>query len=150
MMALAAPLDTRPVTILLVDDDDGDAKAVTRAFRSACISNPILRAIDGQAALDMLRGRTDEVTGTPLLLLVDVNMPRMNGHDFVAEIRKDTDLRKLVVFMLTTSGARADIDAAYDNNVAGYIVKETAGRDFLQMVGTLENYWNLIEMPKTF
>ena len=75
-------------------------------------------------------------------------MPRMNGHEFVRELRKDDRFHKLIVFMLTTSDDRTDLDAAYDNNVAGYILKQNAGRDFLHLTETLGTYWRLVELPK--
>ncbi|WP_418593152.1 response regulator [Ponticoccus sp. (in: a-proteobacteria)] len=136
-----------PINILLVEDDNGDAKAVIRAFKRAQIANPIVRARDGREALEILHKQRPDMPEAPFICLVDVNMPRMNGHEFVAALRADPDLRKLVVFMLTTSKMRDDVDHAYDNNVAGYIVKESAGADFLDLIGTLNAYWRLVELP---
>lgn len=139
---------SQPINILLVEDDDGDAKGVIRAFRKAGIANPVVRAVDGLDALSILRDDDDCLPVPPFLVIVDINMPRMNGHELVARLRADPRLKKLVVFMLTTSRLPEDIDAAYDNHVAGYIVKETAGADFLQLVSTLDSYWRLIELPE--
>lgn len=136
-----------PLDIILVEDDDADAKAVRRALGKAKIANPIVRLVDGVEALAFLRGET----GTPpssYILLVDLNMPRMNGLEFLSELRRDERLRGAVVFLLTTSGDRADIAAAYDRNVAGYVMKENAGDDFLNLIGTLDNYWRLVELPE--
>lgn len=141
--------ENAPVSILLVDDDDGDAKGVVRAFRKARISNPIFRAVDGMQALEKLRSADRPFSRDAVILLVDINMPRMNGHEFVRELRKDVQLRKLIVFMLTTSDDRTDLDAAFDNNVAGYILKQNAGRDFMQLTETLDTYWRLVELPVT-
>ncbi len=136
-----------PVKILLVEDDDADAKAVRRAFKSAQISTEILRVVDGVAALELLRSRSEPLLEGPFILLVDINMPRMNGHEFVAELRKDPALSRLVVFILTTSNAEADIQAAYQNHVAGYILKETAGHGFQNLANSLAHYWQLVELP---
>ncbi len=138
---------THPLNIVLVEDDDVDAKCIRRAFAQAKIANPVIRAIDGVMALETLRGMTGDAPDRPYLLLVDVNMPRMNGHEFVREIRADPALRDSIVFMLTTSSAREDIAQAYACNVAGYVVKERAGADLLALVDTLDAYWRLVEMP---
>ncbi|MEW2914321.1 response regulator [Leisingera sp. JC11] len=142
------PFSRTELKILLVDDDDGDAKAVRRAFRKANIANEITRAVDGIDALDILRGTggKDRIT-PPYVLLADINMPRMNGFSLVGEMRSDPDLHKSVVFFLTTSSDQQDIAAAYSLNAAGYIAKETAGRDFLQLVTMMDRYWRIIEPP---
>lgn len=146
-MITARPL-TRPVTILLIDDDDGDAKAVQRALTKAKIANPVIRAIDGLDALDILYGRNGkERLRQPYIILVDLNMPRMNGIELLKEIRSDEALRRSVVFMLTTSKRDEDKAAAYNLNVAGYIVKETAGEDFLSLINMLDSYWRIVELP---
>jgi CheY-like chemotaxis protein len=145
-MTTTATLGSKPLNILLVDDDDGDAKAVQRAFQKARIANPLIRAVDGMEALDMLKGANGKAKPpTPFMLLVDLNMPRMNGIQLVKTLREDDDLRKSIVFMLTTS--KREKVAAYNLNVAGYIVKETAGQDFLKLVGLVDCYWRIVEMP---
>ena len=137
----------KSLNILLVDDDDGDAKAVQRAFQRAKIANPIVRAVDGVEALEILRGENGKAKSpSPCILLVDLNMPRMNGIEFVKALRADRGLRHSVVFILTTSKREEDIVAAYDLNVAGYIVKETAGLDFLNLVTLMDYYWRVVEM----
>ncbi|WMS42784.1 response regulator [Acuticoccus sp. MNP-M23] len=143
-----ANLDPSFLTVMLVDDDDGDAKAVTRAFRSARVSNPIVRARDGVEALEILNGTHPKTRiEPPFVLLVDINMPRMDGHEFVAALREHDDFRKHIVFMLTTSRDVDDINRAYENNVAGYIVKEDAGGDFLRLAHTLDEFWMLVQKP---
>jgi len=139
---------TRTVTLLLVDDDDGDARAVQRAFRSTRIVNPIVRAIDGIDALDILRGTNGRTKlSPPYLLLVDLNMPRMNGIELVEALRQDPDLHSCIVFVLTTSKRDEDKIAAYDLNVAGYIVKEHAGQDFQRLIDMMQCYWRVVELP---
>jgi CheY-like chemotaxis protein len=139
---------SKTLNILLVEDDDGDAKALQRAFQKAKIANTIVRAADGMEALDMLKGANGkEKMSPPYILLVDLNLPRMNGIQLVQALRKENDLRHSVVFILTTSKRDEDKLAAYDLNVAGYILKETAGQDFLNLVGLVDCYWRIVEMP---
>jgi CheY-like chemotaxis protein len=138
----------RTVNILLVDDDDGDSRSVQRAFKSAKIMNPLVRAIDGIDALDILRGTNGKTKlAKPHLLLVDMNMPRMSGIEMVEQLRADPDLRNCIVFMLTTSSRDEDKLAAYDLNVAGYIVKERVGHDFQRLVDLVQGYWRIVELP---
>jgi DNA-binding response OmpR family regulator len=147
-MSTTAKLDGRPLNIVLIEDDDGDAKAVRRAFQKAKIANLMLRAVDGVEALDMLRGTNGkEKIPAPYILLVDLNMPRMNGIELIAKLREDEELHQSIVFVLTTSKRDEDKVAAYDLNVAGYIVKETAGQDFLNLVNLVDCYWRIVEMP---
>ena len=136
------------VSILLVDDDEIDVQVVLRAFQERRIANPISVAHDGVEALEIMRGENGrEKIQHPYLVLLDINMPRMNGFEFLDEIRNDPALRKTVVFMLTTSEADEDMMRAYERNVAGYIVKGRAGSDFLQATELLELYWKLVELP---
>jgi CheY-like chemotaxis protein len=138
----------REIRILLVEDDDGDFKLIERGFRKAKIVNPLLRAHDGVEALDMLRGTNGrEKLRAPYLVLSDIGMPRMDGLTFVRALRADPELRKTVVFMLTTSKHDEDRHAAYDLNVAGYILKENAGQCFLQLVDLVGGYIRIVEMP---
>jgi CheY-like chemotaxis protein len=147
-MTISATTDGRSLNILLVEDDDGDARAVQRAFQKAKIANPIVRAVDGIEALDVLRGSNGKIKlSSPNLLLVDINMPRMNGIQLVKAMREDKNLRQTVVFILTTSKRDEDKMAAYELNVAGYILKSTAGQDFLNLVGLVDAYWRIVELP---
>lgn len=148
MNAFMPLLTTKPLNILLVEDDDGDAKAIQRAFHKAKIANLILRAVDGIEALEMLKGAKGRGQAPrPYILLVDLNMPRMNGIQFIQALRDDVDLHQSIIFVLTTSKRDEDKVAAYDLNVAGYIVKETAGRDFLDLAQLVDCYWRIVEMP---
>jgi CheY-like chemotaxis protein len=147
-MSYYAASDTSVVTLLLVEDDDGDAKAVRRAFTKAKIGNPIIRVEDGVEALAALRGEAGApALKAPFLLLVDINMPRMNGIGLLRALREDRELKRAIVFLLTTSKREEDIAAAYDLNVAGYIVKQNAGADFLSLVGLIDSFWKIVEMP---
>jgi CheY-like chemotaxis protein len=147
-MSAPSTVGAQLLNLLLVEDDDGDAKAVRRAFQKAKIANPILRAIDGMEALEMMKGANGKAKPPhPVVLLVDMNMPRMNGIEFVRALRADDDLRRSIVFMLTTSSNEMDKIAAYDLNVAPPPVKATAGQDFLNLVNLMSCFWRIVEMP---
>lgn len=144
------PVCDKALSILLAEDDDGDAKAVQRSFQKAKIGNPVMRAVDGLEALDMLRGANGkERLPSPRILIADLNMPKMSGIELVKEMRQDAteEIRNCVVFILTTSNRMEDKAAVYDYNIAGYIVKETAGRDFLELVKLMDSYGRLVELP---
>ena len=136
------------LNILVVDDDDGDAKAVMRAFKKHKTQHNILRAVDGLDALKILKGKDEkDKIESPFIMLVDLNMPRMNGVELVAKIREDEDLKDTIVFMLTTSKSEEDIQQAYKYNIAGYIVKQTVGSDFLTLINMIDSYWQVVEVP---
>lgn len=136
------------VTILLVDDDEIDAEAIQRAFRKARIANPVEHVSDGIEALERLLGSNGkDALHRPYLILLDLNMPRMNGIEFLEEMRKSKDLLDNVVFVLTTSDDDQDKLQAYEKQVAGYIVKTKAGEDFVNLIGMLDHYWRVVELP---
>ena len=136
------------VNILLVDDDKVDVMAVKRSFRELKIANPVIEARNGIEALDYLRGRNGrEKVSSPCLVLLDLNMPRMGGIEFLAELRRDDDLRSTLVFVMTTSAAEDDRTRAYQKNVAGYVLKHRPGQSFLEAISMLEHYWRVIEFP---
>jgi len=136
-----------PISLLLIDDDDVEAEMVKRSFKKARIANEVIRAKDGVEGLAILRGESDKVVPDPVLILLDLNMPRMNGIEFLQELRKDERLKKKPVFVLTTSKDQKDVAAAYDSNVSGYIVKSNAGNDFMELLDMIEMYWRLVEFP---
>jgi len=139
--------DANTVKLLLVEDDTLDVEAIRRAFRKARIGNPIHVARDGIDALSILREETGEPFRRPYLILLDLNMPRMSGIEFLSELRDDERLRDSIVFVLTTSDDDKDIMQAYDNLVAGYMVKAKAGEDFVKLIGMLDHYWRIVELP---
>jgi CheY-like chemotaxis protein len=141
-------MNGKEVKILLVEDDDGDFKLVQRAFRKAGIANELIRAVDGVEALDILRGTPQKPPlKRPYLLLVDINMPRMDGLSLINALRGDELLNDAIVFMLTTSKHDEDKQRAYELNVAGYILKENAGHDFLELISLIGGYSRIVEMP---
>ena len=136
------------VTILLVEDDDVDAEAIERAFRKQRIANPFVVVPDGIEALKKLRGEDGyETLARPYMILLDINMPRMNGVEFLENLRHDRELKNSIVFVLTTSNRDEDKMAAYNNYVAGYLLKSRAGTDFLTLIDMLEAYWRIVEFP---
>lgn len=137
------------VNLLLVDDDEVDVQGLKRAFAKSKIGNPITVARDGIEALEILRGQNGhQKLAKPHLILLDLNMPRMNGIEFLAAIRQDPDLKSAVIFMITTSKAEEDKQRAYGHNVAGYIVKQDPANTFMQAVSMLEHYWKIVEFPE--
>lgn len=138
----------REVKILLVEDDEVDVMRVQRGFQQLRIANEIVRARDGIEALEILRGAGSQARiETPFLVLLDINLPRMTGLEFLATIRADEDLRMTVVFVLTTSKNDEDRLAAYRHNVAGFMLKDEAGREFVKAMEMLECYWRVVELP---
>ena len=139
----------RPVKVLLVEDDDVDAKAVERSFRAAKVANKLVRVRDGIEGLAVLRGATSQASlPPPRIVLLDIQLPRMDGHEFLAELRADPTIASTVVFVLTTSEAEEDRAEAYRHNVAGYIVKSRAGEGFLDLTSMIGAYWRLVELPE--
>jgi CheY-like chemotaxis protein len=138
----------RTVTILLVDDDKVDTMAVKRSFQNLRISNPVIEAHNGIEALEFLRGENGrQKILQPCLLLLDLNMPRMDGIELLGELRQDPELCRILVFIMTTSASEDDRMRAYEKNVAGYLVKHRVGETFLDAISMLEHYWRLIEFP---
>jgi CheY-like chemotaxis protein len=134
----------KQVSIFIIDDDEVDVQSFKRTFVKLKIANPVYRARDGVEALEMLKMKT--VPG-PYIILLDINMPRMNGLEFLGELRKDPQLTMAVVFILTTSVADEDIFEAYRLHVAGYIPKQEMDSQFLTVVSFLDHYWRVVELP---
>ncbi|WP_299846271.1 response regulator [uncultured Roseovarius sp.] len=139
---------TQPVRFLIVDDDQVSVLAIKRALKKLKIINPVQVARDGREALDMLREEfTDGKALPPYLVTLDLNMPRMNGFEFLEEVRKDPTLHRLVIFVLSTSDAPADVANAYDNNIAGYIVKDNLGDSFVKALDMIDCFSKVVEFP---
>lgn len=133
------------LNILLVEDDEVDVMNVRRAFKNNNIGNPLWVAGNGLEALDMLRGT--EIPRERRLVLLDLNMPKMNGIEFLRDLRADDTLRGTSVVVLTTSNHDRDRVEAYNLNVAGYILKPVTFSNFCEVMATLNKYWALVEMP---
>ena len=134
------------MTILLVEDDEVDVMNVKRAFKKNHIQNPLLVAGNGLEALEILRSNNLEVA-RPKIVLLDLNMPKMGGIEFLKELRKDPEIASISVFVMTTSNEDSDKVEAYNLNVAGYILKPLSMERFIEAVSTLKSYWMLCEFP---
>ncbi len=143
--ATGSTLPERKLNILLVDDDELDVMNVQRAFRKNNIQNPLFVAHDGVEGLERLRDGT--VPSDRRMVLLDLNMPRMSGIEFLRELRADPALRGTTVVVLTTSAEDRDRVEAYDLNVAGYIIKPVTLLAFIEIMATLNKYWTVNELP---
>ncbi|MEN6575162.1 MAG: response regulator [Phycisphaerales bacterium] len=132
-------------SVLLVEDDAIDAMTVHRAFRDLKLSNPLAHVTNGEEALEYLR---NEDNPKPCVILLDLNMPRMNGVEFMKITKADSILRKIPVVVLTTSRDDRDIVESYKLGVAGYIVKPVDYRNFVEAIRTIDVYWTLSELPR--
>ncbi|GAB4131895.1 MAG: response regulator [Cyanobacteria bacterium J069] len=140
----------RVINILLVEDDEVDVMNVRRAFKKNNITNPLYVATNGVEALSMLRSENSNpaiVPPTRRLILLDLNMPKMSGIEFLHELRTDPELKKTPVIVLTTSNQDKDRVEAYNLNVAGYILKPVTFTNFAETMATLNRYWMLCELP---
>jgi len=133
------------LNILLVEDDEVDVMNVKRAFEKNHITNPLFVAGNGLEALEKLRN--GEVPQDRRIVLLDLNMPRMNGIEFLRRLRSDPALAATPVIVLTTSNNDHDKIEAYNLNVAGYLVKPVTFAEFSELMVTLNKYWTLVEMP---
>ena len=146
------PTDRRdgdPIDILMVEDNPGDVRLTEEAFREARISNTMHVARDGEIAMDFLR-RRDEYADAPRpnLVLLDLNLPRMNGMDVLAEIKDDPNLKRLPVIILTGSEAEEDIVRGYELQSNAYLTKPVDPDEFLDLVRSFEEFWlTLVHLP---
>lgn len=138
-------MDGRELQILLVDDDVVDVMNVRRAFQKSHITNPLHVASNGLEALEKLRDGS--IPESRRLVLLDLNMPKMNGIEFLKELRADPALQSTSVVVLTTSNEDRDKVDAYRLNVAGYLLKPVTFVSFVDLMATLNKYWTLVEMP---
>ena len=138
------------IHILLVDDNEGDILLTREALEEARIINKISIAYDGLQAIDLLK-KSARVAGTmPDLILLDINLPKMNGTEVLSIIKNDPDLRRIPVIMLTTSSSEKDILASYDNYANCYITKPVDLDRFMDVVRTIEDFWiSIVKLPKT-
>lgn len=138
-------MSNSPLNILLVEDDEIDVMNVKRAFDKNHITNPVFVASNGLQALEKLR--SGEFPQGRRIILLDLNMPKMNGIEFLRELRNDPALAATPVVVLTTSNNDRDKIDAFNLNVAGYLVKPVTFAEFSELMVTLNKYWTLVEMP---
>ena len=130
--------------VLLVEDDSVDALTVKRAFRELKLSNPLAHVTNGEEAIIYLRNQSNK---RPCIILLDINMPKMNGIDFLKVAKGDERFRKIPVVVLSTSDDERDIINSYKLSVAGYIIKPVDYEKFLDTIKTIDYYWTLSKMP---
>ena len=130
--------------ILLVEDDDVDAMLTQRALKELNVSNELVHTLNGEDALNYLR---NEENPTPCLILLDLNMPRMNGFEFLEIAKADSSIKKIPVVVLTTSDLDENVVESFNYSVGGYIVKPVDYRQFVEAIKSLNMYWTLSKLP---
>jgi len=135
------------IKILLVEDDEVDIMNVQRAFKKNNLDYPLFIAKDGLQALEILEGKGDDPLTTPPIILLDINMPKMGGIEFLKRLRSNPKLKSLTVFVMSTSNEESDKLSAFGLNVAGYMVKPLSFQNFVDSVSVLNSYWRLCEQP---
>jgi CheY-like chemotaxis protein len=136
------------LTILVVDDDDVAAESLRRNLARLGVVYPIVTFADGQAALDALRGLPMQpAVPRPRVVLLDLNMPGMDGFAFLQQLRNDPELGREVVFVLTTSDDEADRARAYHGRIAGYIVKRFGGLHYPHLANLLVSFQSIVQLP---
>lgn len=142
--------DTSPITILIVEDDPADIRLTKEALKSKKIYTTMYEVPDGIEAMHFLHknGQYADMP-TPDLILLDLNMPRMDGREVLAEIQKDVKLKRIPVIVLTTSEGEQDILTAYDMNANCYITKPVDWKQFVRVVELIEEFWlTIVRLPK--
>ncbi len=143
--------DSKPITILLADDDPDDRLLVHEAFKENHLANLLETVADGEELMDYLhrKGKFSEVNIMPGLILLDLNMPKKSGLEALKEIKGDPKLRRLPVVILTTSKAEEDIVRSYDLGVNSFIVKPVTFEALVELVKNIDRYWfQIVELPK--
>lgn len=134
------------LTILLVEDDDVDVMMVKRVFKQQKVTNNMVRAANGLEALEAIKnGRVPR----PFIVLLDLNMPKMSGLEFIKYVRRSPELQSMVIFVLTTSQKEEDVIESYNLNVAGYFLKEKMTVAPQRIVDVLDGYWKLVVFPES-
>ncbi|MDO8207241.1 MAG: response regulator [Gallionella sp.] len=131
--------------ILLVEDDQVDVMTVKRALKEVKVANPLVNPENGEEALKYLR---DPDSVKPCIILLDLNMPIMNGIEFLKVMKHDTLLRRIPVVVLTTSEEEQDKINSFDLGVAGYMAKPVDYRQFVEVMRTFDAYWTISEVPQ--
>jgi CheY-like chemotaxis protein len=141
---------TGSIEILLVEDNPGDIELTRLAFEESKLLINLQVAIDGVAAINFLHQRLTAQAPAPDLILLDLNLPKKNGHEVLAELKAHPDLKRIPVVILTTSQAEEDILGAYNAYASGYIAKPVRFDQFIQVVQSIEDFWfTIVRLPKT-
>ncbi len=132
-------------SILLVEDDMVDMMSVKRALKDINVTNPLYHVENGVEALEFLM---DKEKPRPTIILLDLNMPKMGGIEFLSVMRKDETIRRIPVVILTTSRAEYDKIQSYDLGVAGYMIKPVDYQQFMEVIRAMCMYWTLSEVSE--
>ena len=135
-------LNSKP--ILLIEDDDGDVMTVNRALRDLKVTNQLVPIGDGEEAIEYLR---DESATKPCIVLLDLNMPKMDGAEFLKIVKADKALNKIPVVILTTSNSDRDVIESFELGAAGYMVKSVDYEKFVETIRAIDQYWTLSKLP---
>jgi CheY-like chemotaxis protein len=130
--------------ILLVDDDDAEMMSVKRALKELNVHNELIHHLDGEDALNYLK---ENLHRCPCIILLDLNMPRMNGTDFLSAIKADVELRQIPIIVMSISNSDKDKDKCFELCAAGYVVKPANYEELINTLKTLDAYWTLSELP---
>ena len=130
--------------ILLVEDDNVYVMTVERALKDSKVPNPLVSTGDGEEALVYLRSQRNK---KPCVVLLDLNMPKMGGIEFLKIVKEDESLKRIPVVVLTTSSAKLDITKSFELGVAGYMVKSVDYRKFVETIRMIDQYWTSSELP---
>ncbi|MGB0578851.1 MAG: response regulator [Limisphaerales bacterium] len=130
--------------ILLVEDDEVDAMTVRRALKELRVTNPLHHRSNGEEALEFLRA---EEMPRPSIILLDLNMPRMNGLEFLEIVKADDNFKNIPIIVLTTSKEEHDRHNSFEHSVAGYMQKPVDYQQFVDVIRTIKLYWTLSELP---
>ena len=130
--------------ILLIEDDDVDVMTVNRALRDSKVANQLVSIGDGEEAIEYLR---DESATKPSIILLDLNMPKMDGAEFLKIVKADNALKKIPVVILTTSNSDRDVIESFELGAAGYMVKSVDYEKFVETIRAIDQYWTLSKLP---
>lgn len=133
---------TKPV--LVVEDDQVDLMTIERALRAIECANPVVHVENGEDALRYLHDAGQQM---PCLILLDINMPIMNGLEFLQQVKQDPQLRSFPIVMLTTSEEQEDILNSFNLGAAGYMAKQMDYREFVEVMRSMDRYWSFSELP---
>jgi two-component system, chemotaxis family, response regulator Rcp1 len=142
--------NTEPIEILLVEDNPGDARLAVEALKESKVHNHLHHVVDGVEAMRFLR-REGEYAGMPApdLILLDLNLPRKDGREVLAEIKEAPELRAVPVVVLTTSAAERDLVKSYDLHANAYVVKPIDLERFIEIVQAIEEFWfSIVKLPQ--
>ncbi|MFQ6090834.1 MAG: response regulator [Candidatus Bipolaricaulia bacterium] len=139
---------SKKLKILLVEDDPNDVKLTERALSRSSVKSELFVTRDGQEALDFLykQGQFADAP-RPDLIFLDLKLPKVDGHEVLAKIKRDERLRRIPVIVLTISRREEDMVKAYDSGASGYIQKPVSSSEFIKVVNTVRDYWEISELP---